>query len=139
VTGALVPELSVRDCAASLRFYRDVLGFALRYQRPEEGFAYLALGEAELMLDQIGLGRDFDPGLAAEGPPFGRGLNLQIRVASLAPLLAGLRRHGVTLLLGPEERWYRRDDVEAGQRQLVVADPDGYLLRFCEDIGTRAR
>ena len=52
---ALVPELSVRDCAASLRFYRDILGFAVRYQRPEEGFAYLALGEAELMLDQIGL------------------------------------------------------------------------------------
>jgi len=134
---ALVPELSVRDCAASLRFYRDILGFAVRYQRPEEGFAYLALGEAELMLDQIGVGRDFDPALAGERGTLGRGLNLQIRVPALAPLLAALRRRRIALLLEPEEKWYRQGDVEAGQRQLVVADPDGYLLRFCEDLGTR--
>ena len=134
---ALVPELSVRDCAASLRFYRDLLGFAVRYQRPEEGFAYLALGEAELMLDQIGEGRDFDPALAAERGPLGRGVNLQIRVPALAPILAALGRRRLPPLLGPEERWYRRDAIETGQRQIVVADPDGYLLRFCEDLGTR--
>jgi catechol 2,3-dioxygenase-like lactoylglutathione lyase family enzyme len=138
VTAALVPELAVRDCAASLRFYRDLLGFAVLYQRPEEGFAYLALGPAELMLDEIGLGRDLDPALAGERWPLGRGLNLQIRVPALAPLLAALRRRDVPLLLDPEERWYRQDDVEVGQRQLVVADPDGYLLRFCEALGTRA-
>ena len=132
---ALVPELSVRDCAASLRFYVDVLGFALRYRRAEEGFAYLALGEAELMLDQIGLGRDFDPTLSAG--PLGRGLNLQIGVPTLGPILASLRRHDVALALGPEERWYRRGGEEVGQRQLVVADPDGYLLRFQEPLGTR--
>lgn len=36
-----------------------------------------------------------------------------------------------------EERWYRPDAFEAGNRQFVVADPDGYLLRFFEDLGRR--
>lgn len=130
---ALVPELAVRDWRVSLTFYRDILGFEVRYLRPEEGFAYVALGAAEIMLDQIGLGRDFDP--VAPGARLGLGLNLQIRVASTAPLLAALA--GRPLHLAPEERWYRRGTEETGQRQFVVADPDGYLLRFYEDLGVR--
>ena len=137
MTNALVPELAVTDCAASLGFYRDILGFTVRYQRPEEGFAYLALGEAELMLDEIGKGHTFDDGQPPAARPFGRGLDLRIRVAAIAPLLAGLRRHRIPLLLEPEERWYRRDATALGQRQFVVADRDGYLLRFCEDLGQR--
>jgi catechol 2,3-dioxygenase-like lactoylglutathione lyase family enzyme len=39
----LAPELSVSDIAASHRFYCDVLGFTVRYERPEEGFVYLVL------------------------------------------------------------------------------------------------
>lgn len=42
---SLVPELAVTDCDVSARFWRDLLGFEVLYDRPEEGFAYLALGE----------------------------------------------------------------------------------------------
>lgn len=132
---ALVPEFAIRDWRASLAFYRDTLGFEVRYLRSEEGFAYLALGEAELMLDQIGLGRDIDPVLSTDR--LGRGLNVQIRVAAVAPLIAALERGGHPLHLPLEERWYRRDHEEVGHRQFVVADPDGYLLRFYEALGAR--
>lgn len=37
----LVPELDVIDLEASLRFWCEVLGFAVVYDRPERGFAYL--------------------------------------------------------------------------------------------------
>jgi len=37
-----------------------------------------------------------------------------------------------------EDKWYRRDDSEVGQRQFVVADPDGYLLRLAQPPGRRA-
>ncbi|WP_244876994.1 VOC family protein [Acidocella facilis] len=37
----------------------------------------------------------------------------------------------------PEEAWYRAGEVEVGQRQFLVMDPDGYLLRLAEDIGER--
>lgn len=137
MTPALVPELAVGDWRRSLAFYRDVLGFELRYQREEDGFAYLALGGADLMIDQIGLGRTFDDGHAPDGYPFGRGLNLQIEVPDVAPLLRALERHGISLFLPLEERWYRKGALEVGNRQFVVADPDGYLLRFFQDLGER--
>ena len=53
----LVPELTVTDYEASRRFWCDLVGFSLRYERPEEGFGYLVLGNAHLMLDQIDQGR----------------------------------------------------------------------------------
>ncbi len=133
---ALVPEFAVSDWQRSKAFYQR-LGFTLSYERPEEGFAYLTLGTAHLMLDQIGAGRSFDDGHLPEAHPFGRGLNVQIEVDSIAPLLAALEAMAHPLYLPPETRWYRRGDVELGNRQFVVADPDGYLLRLFEDLGER--
>ena len=132
----LVPELSVRDCETSKAFYCDVLGFEVRYARPEEGFCYLERDGAELMLDQIGLGRDFDDHLPKQHP-FGRGVNLQILVRDVAALANSCVVAGVARYLPLEERWYRKDQEEVGNKQFVVADPDGYLLRFFEDMGTR--
>jgi catechol 2,3-dioxygenase-like lactoylglutathione lyase family enzyme len=134
---ALIPELSVSDWQRSRDFYRELLGFHCLYDRPEEGFALLALGDAQLMIDQIGLGRTFDSGHAPDIPPFGRGINLQIWVESLAPLLARLATARWPLFLPVEDKWYRADRHETGNRQFVVADPDGYLLRFFEDLGAR--
>jgi catechol 2,3-dioxygenase-like lactoylglutathione lyase family enzyme len=134
---ALVPEFAVTDWQLSRAFYCDVLGFECLYERPEEGFCYLGLGEAELMIDQIGLGRTFGAGYRPETRPFGKGLNVQIRVPSITPLLRELARRGQPLVLPVEERWYRIRSEETGLRQFVVADPDGYLLRFHEDLGTR--
>lgn len=135
---ALVPELSVRDCRCSLAFYCAVLGFEVAYERPEEGFAYLRLGDAQLMIDQIGIGRDFGaPGGAPLTAPLGRGMNLQIEVAAIDSLVARLSAAGIALHLPIEERWYRQEDKVTGLRQFIVADPDGYLLRSHESLGQR--
>lgn len=131
----LVPEFAVTDCTVSQAFYCGVLGFELRYARPEEGFCYLVRDGAEIMLDQIGLGRDFED--VPQAYPFGAGVNLQIEVADVAMLANACHAAKLALYLPLEERWYRRNEVEVGQRQFVVADPDGYLLRFCQDLGER--
>lgn len=133
----IVPELGVRDWQISRDFYLRVLGFAPRHERPEEGFGYLAREGAELMIDQIGLGRSFDDGAGPLLAPLGRGMNLQIEVSDLAPILAALEAEGWPLLLPLEERWYRAGAQDLGNRQIVLADPDGYLLRFFEDLGCR--
>ncbi|MDB5046195.1 MAG: glyoxalase, partial [Deinococcus sp.] len=75
----IVPELYVSDLARSLTFYTAVIGFAVRYSRPEERFVYLELGGAELMLEQPTLPeRTF---LAGELVfPYGRGMNLSVPV-----------------------------------------------------------
>jgi len=132
---ALVPELLVTDIGRSLAFWRDLCGFTVAYDRPEEGFAYLTLGSAHVMLDQRGLGRDWIT--APLDPPLGRGINLQIGVPDVDGVLSALLGAGHPLFLKPETRWYRAGEEEAGVRQFVVADPDGYLLRFQQSIGRR--
>lgn len=42
VFNKLVPELSVSDFERSLKFYCQVLGFEVEYERPEDSFAYLS-------------------------------------------------------------------------------------------------
>ncbi len=64
------------------------------------------------------------------GAPLGRGVNFQIEVQALQPILDRLAGAGWPLFMEPEEAWYR-----SGQRQFVVMDPDGYLFRLAEDIG----
>ena len=127
----LTPELGVTDIARSLGFYRDILGFSVVYERPDEGFAFLRYEGVELMLDQIGVGRTWETGPLER--PLGRGLNLQCRVSAIDPLLARLAQAGIPLYMPVETKTYRVGDRELTQRQFCVQDPDGYLLRFCED------
>ncbi|MCF6369843.1 bleomycin resistance protein [Rhizobium halophilum] len=137
-SNALVPELAVSDWRKSRSFYCDVIGFDVRYERPEEGFSYLVLDGGELMIDQIGLGRTFTVAGAPIERPYGRGLNLQLRVPDLDVVLRRLELANIPLYLPLEEKWYRRNGKEVGNRQFVVADPDGYLVRPFEDLGERA-
>lgn len=129
---ALVPELSVSDIAASRHFYCAVLGFSVVYERPEEGFAYLALGAAEIMLDQMGTGRDWVTGRLEH--PFGRGINFQIEVGAVAPMLDSLAAAGIDLFQPLEVKSYRVGESDVVQRQFCVQDPDGYLLRLVERV-----
>lgn len=134
---ALIPELAVTDCAKSLHFYCQVLGFEIAYQRSEEDFVFLTLGSAQIMLDQIGKGRTFLADGDSRPSTSGYGVNFQIMVDALDPLLKNLAKSKIALFLEPEEKWYRQGKNELGQRQFIVADPDGYLLRFGQDIGQR--
>jgi catechol 2,3-dioxygenase-like lactoylglutathione lyase family enzyme len=134
---ALIPELCCSDVDSSLRFYTDVLGFSVVYARPDEGFAFLEREGAQIMLEQY---RESERTWLA-GPlehPYGRGINLQIEVSEIASLHADVLASGAQMLVPREDMWYRVGDVRMGNRQFVVLDPDGYLLRFFEHLGERA-
>ncbi len=137
VPPSLIPELAVTDWQASKRFYCDILGFSVAYERPEDGFAKLTMGDAHVMIDQIGTGRTFDDGHLPDAYPFGRGMNLQIKVPAVAPALNRLHAAQYPIYLAREDKWYRKDALEVGNRQFVVADPDGYLIRLFQDLGKR--
>lgn len=130
----LVPELLVTDLGESLAFWRDALGFGVLYERPDEGFVYLEREGVQVMLEELGQD-SWETGPMER--PFGRGINLQIACTSIRPLVDGLDDMGWPLFRRPEERWYRADDILLGVLQFLVQDPDGYLLRFQEDLGTR--
>ena len=131
----LVPELSVTDYAASRHFWCDLIGFSLRYERLEEGFGYLVLGNAHLMLDQINQGRTWATGSLER--PLGRGINFEVQVENLDTVLQRIMSAGWPIFVEPEEKWYRAGDIEIGVRQFLVQDPDGYLLRLQQEIGER--
>ncbi len=134
----LVAELLVSDFAQSLKFYTNVLGFKQLYGRPEEAFAYLDRDGAQIMIVQheAGDGRSWIAGDLVQ--PFGRGMNLEIEVEDAEALQASCVRHGARIFLDMEEKWYRRDALLLGVRQFIVLDPDGYLLRLSQSLGTRA-
>lgn len=95
---------------------------------------YLQLGAAQLMLEEAG------PSSRVTGPlgaPLGRGMNLQIEVEGLASLGERLEAAGVVPFRPMRTEWYREGDLEHGQAELLVQDPDGYLLRFVEVLATR--
>ncbi|WP_226501498.1 VOC family protein [Pseudomonas sp. MWU16-30322] len=132
----LVPELMVTNLDSSLAFWVSCLGFKIAYQRPEDGFAYLDLNGAQVMLEQI----DSDAGQWLAAPlikPFGRGINLQIDVEAVAPIIQKLDLAGFALYRECKDTWYRADNVEVGQREFIVQDPDGYLVRLVERLGER--
>jgi catechol 2,3-dioxygenase-like lactoylglutathione lyase family enzyme len=129
----LVPELHVNDLAASLSFWRDGCGFAIAYQRDEEGFVFLELGGAQIMLCQRH-GR-YETG--SMNPPLGQGAMFQIYVESLERVLANLKAIEWPLYEEVKEKWYRVGDSENGVRQFLVQDPDGYLVLFGQNIGSR--
>lgn len=132
---ALVPELLVSDLTRSLSFWVGICGFAVRYSRPEEGFAYITRNTAHVMLEQIGAGRNWITG--ALDSPLGRGVNFQVSVPDCMKIAEALRAMGVELFVEPETKWYRIDDHEAGVQQFLVTDPDGYLIRFQSSVGHR--
>jgi catechol 2,3-dioxygenase-like lactoylglutathione lyase family enzyme len=132
----LVPELLVSDIDASLAFWVGLIGFRVAYSRPEEGFAYLQREAAAVMLEDLTRSRrTWQTGTIER--PFGRGINFQIEVSDIAVPLAALRAKAWPLYIEPEERWYRVGDLETGQRQFLVQDPDGYLLRLWQPLGRR--
>ena len=127
----MVPELTVMDFPASLHFYVNVLGFKIMIKRTEPDFAYLNLGEAQLMLEQ------YNPDGWNTGEltkPLGRGINFQIEVDDVEQILARVHVHGVTLYRDLHDNHYSIGESSACQREFLVQDPDGYLLRFSQFV-----
>ncbi|MBS9439073.1 VOC family protein [Photorhabdus noenieputensis] len=127
----MVPELTVTDFSLSLDFYQNILGFQLLIRRSNPDFAYLTLGEAQLMLEAL---HDDGWNTAPLNYPLGRGVNFQIEVDDLAPLLHSLKVNNIKLYQEVKDNHYRIDEVIACQREFLVQDPDGYLLRFSQFI-----
>ncbi len=136
----LTPELYCSNIKISLAFYTETLGFNIQYERADEGFAMLERQGSRIMLDEIGksstsVSRTWLA--AALEFPFGRGVNFQIKTTAIDALYEQVQTKGASIFLAIENQWYRANDVEIGQRQFIVLDPDGYMLRFVAELGER--
>ena len=131
----IIPELSVTNLENSLNFYKTV-GFKIEYDRPENKFAFISLGQIQFMLQEIDENDKWN--VAPLSYPFGNGINFQLEVDNLDLIYNNLKNIGYKIAFDIEENWYRQDDKLLGNKEFLVQDPDGYLLRFFEDLGERS-
>ena len=129
-----IPELSVSNLKNSLIFY-ETLGFKIQYKRPENKFVFLSMGNIQFMLQEMSDNAKWD--LSPLTYPFGNGVNFQLEVDSIDSIYTNLKEHHYPIAFDIEENWYRQDNKLLGNKEFLVQDPDGYLLRFSEDLGEK--
>lgn len=116
-----VPFFNVTDIEASLRFYVDGLGFALRNSWNPEGrirWCWLQLDDVAIMLQEYW--KDGRPG-GAPAAPLGQGVSVCFMCADALAIYHAVTARGVAA---------QRPFVGNGLWVTSVKDPDGYLLDF---------
>lgn len=133
MTTPLTPELSCSNIKISLSFYIETLGFNIQYQRKEDRFAMIERQGARIMLEELcETNRTWIAGTLEA--PFGRGMNLEIKTDKIDELYHCVQKAGASIFLPIEEKQYRVDNVLLVNRQFIVLDPDGYMLRFSQNL-----
>lgn len=126
---ALIPELSVLNINKSIYFYLNILLFKLEYERKDDKFALLSLGDSQIMVEEIN--GHWETGDLSY--PFGRGINFQITVDCIDKLYKNIKINDYPIKVEIQENWYKADNKLIGQKEFLIMDPDGYLLRFSQD------
>lgn len=132
----MIPEFDVFDLEKSLEFYTKFIGFDVVYTREEDKFAFLQMENVQLMIQEI----DFENNKWQVDNlkyPLGNGINFQIDVTNIDEIYNNLKDNNYTIFVKMEEHWYRKENVLMGCKEFLVQDPNGYLLRFSEDLEDR--
>lgn len=130
-----IPELSVTNLENSLNFYKTA-GFEIKYNRTEDKFAFIYLNNIQFMLQELSNNDKWNVGELKY--PFGNGINFQLEVEDIDKIYNNFKNNNYTITFDIEENWYRRDDKMLGNKEFLIQDPDGYLLRFMQDLGEKA-
>lgn len=130
---ALIPELSVSDINRSLDFYLNILFFKLEYQRKTDKFALISMNDSQIMIEEIN--GFWETGILEY--PFGRGVNFQIAVENIDELYENIKKQNYKIKVEIKENWYKANNISIGQKEFLIMDPDGYLLRFAQNLGER--
>lgn len=126
---SLIPELSVSNIEEAKRFYIDILGFNLEYERVEDKFAFLSLGDIQIMIEEVN-------GYWNTGElkyPFGRGINFQVEVRNVEEIRDNLVKNNIELFRDITISEYECNGEIILQKEFLVQDLNGYLLRFCSE------
>ena len=125
---SLIPELSVEDIERTKKFYLDVLHFKIEYERPENKFVFLSLEGNQMMFEQ--LNGHWTVGELQHS--YGRGINFEMTVSDVEGIYKSVLEHGITPFREMKISRYRQNDEDIVQKEFLVQDPDGYLLRFTD-------
>jgi uncharacterized glyoxalase superfamily protein PhnB len=125
----LTPNLVVRDVAASMEFYRSVLGFQPAITVPEQApyvFGSVTSGNVEIFFnDQKAVAAEY-PALGAR--PIGGALTLFIEVVGIEEVLAAVEKSKAKITMPLKDQFY-------GMREFAFEDPEGWVVTIAQRIG----
>lgn len=122
---SLIPELSVTNIEKSKEFYLN-LGFKIMYERKEDKFCFLYLEDNQIMIEEIN--NNWNVGEMKY--PFGNGINLSMTVSDIDSFYESIISKKIVLFRKIKTSKYRVDDIIYEDKEFLLQDPDGYLLRF---------
>jgi predicted lactoylglutathione lyase len=122
---SLIPELSVSDINISKEFYIS-LGFNIKYERLEDKFCFLELEENQIMIEQIN--DNWNTGILEY--PFGRGINISMSINDIDKFYKTLKEKNIRMFKDLEVHKYKANNIIYEDKEFLIQDPDGYLLRF---------
>ena len=121
----LIPELSVSDINKSKEFYLS-LGFSIIYERVDDKFCFLELDGNQLMIEEVN--ENWNVGELEY--PFGRGINISMEVSDIDKLYDFVKEKQYPVFRDMQIDSYQVGDKVYHDKQFLIQDLDGYLLRF---------
>ena len=125
---SLIPELVVSDIEKTKEFYVNILNFVVEYERTENKFIFLSLEDNQMMFEQ-------DNGYWNVGEleyPYGRGINFEMKVSNVESLYKRILDFHIKPFREMNINHYRSSEEDIVQKEFLIQDPDGYLLRFTD-------
>ena len=123
----LIPELVVSNINISKDFYVNMLGFKVEYEREEDKFIFISLGNIQLMLEE-----GSKEELSQMKYPFGKGINFTFGVDNIDKLYSKFKIKKNLLKRDIEIREFRVNDEIIYAKEFSIIDPDGYFIRISE-------
>ncbi len=124
---SVTPNLVCRDIAASLAFYREVLGFTISMSVPEAApyvFVGLERDGVPVFLNDVKAAAEDFPAMASTPP--GGTATLFFIVTDVDALHAVVAPQA-TVVMPLKTQFY-------GMREFAVTDPDGHVITFAQRV-----
>lgn len=122
---SLIPELTVSNIEESKRFYTN-LGFKIVYERIENKFCFLQLEKNQIMIEE----KNGNWNTGELKYPYGNGINISMQVSDVEKMFNDLKESKLKFFLELEVHKYRVGKKFFEDKEFLIQDPDGYLLRF---------
>ena len=122
---SLIPELTVSNIEESKRFYTN-LGFKIVYERIENKFCFLQLEKNQIMIEE----KNGNWNTGELKYPYGNGINISMQVSDVEKMFNDLKESKQKFFLELEVHKYRVGKKSFEDKEFLIQDPDGYLLRF---------
>ena len=122
---SLIPELSVSNIETSKKFYKN-LGFKIVYERPENKFCFIQLENNQIMIEE----NNNNWNVGKMEYPYGNGINISMSVNNVENLYEQLKAKDIKFFIDFNMNEYRVDNKLFQDKEFLLQDPDGYLLRF---------